>query len=82
MATSPHSNPEVAGSSLARSQCPYGSGFTPRIRFAGCWSARWDHLEGWEDHGISPPPPTLKHLILSLTYLLFVTLFVKILYLK
>ncbi|MFS7974196.1 hypothetical protein Hanom_Chr09g00865771 [Helianthus anomalus] len=29
MATSPHSNPEVAGSSLARSQCPYGSGFTP-----------------------------------------------------
>ncbi|MFS7975410.1 hypothetical protein Hanom_Chr10g00880281 [Helianthus anomalus] len=29
MATSPHSNPEVAGSSLARSQCPYGSGVTP-----------------------------------------------------
>ncbi|MFS7917792.1 putative glucuronosyltransferase [Helianthus anomalus] len=29
MATSPHSNLEVAGSSLARSQCPYGSGFTP-----------------------------------------------------
>ncbi|MFS7926192.1 hypothetical protein Hanom_Chr04g00294101 [Helianthus anomalus] len=35
MATSPHSNPEVAGSSLARSQCPYGSGFTPRLRLAG-----------------------------------------------
>ncbi|MFS8012617.1 hypothetical protein Hanom_Chr14g01322951 [Helianthus anomalus] len=34
-ATSPHSNPEVAGSSLARSQCPYGSGFTPRLRLAG-----------------------------------------------
>ncbi|MFS7975387.1 hypothetical protein Hanom_Chr10g00880001 [Helianthus anomalus] len=29
MATSPHSNSEVAGSSLARSQCPYGSGLTP-----------------------------------------------------
>ncbi|MFS7907688.1 hypothetical protein Hanom_Chr01g00074271 [Helianthus anomalus] len=57
MATSPHSNPEVAGSSLARSQCPYGSGFTPRLRLAGWRSARWDHLGGWEDHGISPPPP-------------------------
>ncbi|MFS7986683.1 hypothetical protein Hanom_Chr11g01013191 [Helianthus anomalus] len=34
MATSPHSNPEVADSSLARSQCPYGSGFTPRLRLA------------------------------------------------
>ncbi|MFS8018456.1 hypothetical protein Hanom_Chr15g01392251 [Helianthus anomalus] len=39
MATSPHSNPEVAGSSLARSQCPYGSGFTPRLRLAGWRSA-------------------------------------------
>ncbi|MFS7940649.1 hypothetical protein Hanom_Chr05g00466901 [Helianthus anomalus] len=57
MATSPHSNPEVAGSSLARSQCPYGSGFTPRLRLAGWRSARWDHLGGWEDRGISPPPP-------------------------
>ncbi|MFS8030843.1 hypothetical protein Hanom_Chr17g01538861 [Helianthus anomalus] len=38
MATSPHSNPEVAGSSLARSQCPYGSGFTPKLRLAG-WVA-------------------------------------------
>ncbi|MFS7936170.1 hypothetical protein Hanom_Chr05g00412321 [Helianthus anomalus] len=56
MATSPHSNPEVAGSSLARSQCPYGSRFTPRIRLAGRRSARWDHLGGWEDRGISPPP--------------------------
>ncbi|MFS7909741.1 hypothetical protein Hanom_Chr02g00098131 [Helianthus anomalus] len=56
MATSPHSNPEVAGSSLARSQCPYGSGFTPRLRLAGWRSARWDHLGGWEDRGISPPP--------------------------
>ncbi|KAJ0913813.1 hypothetical protein HanPSC8_Chr06g0231561 [Helianthus annuus] len=54
MATSPHSNPEVAGSSLARSQCPYGSGFTPRLRLAGWRSARWDHLGGWEDRGISP----------------------------
>ncbi|MFS7965465.1 hypothetical protein Hanom_Chr09g00762581 [Helianthus anomalus] len=35
MATSPHSNPEVAGSSLARSQCPYGSGFTPRGLLGG-----------------------------------------------
>ncbi|MFS7997640.1 hypothetical protein Hanom_Chr12g01144151 [Helianthus anomalus] len=44
MATSPHSNPEVASSSLAHSQCPYGSGFTPRLRLAGWRSARWDHL--------------------------------------
>ncbi|MFS8018288.1 hypothetical protein Hanom_Chr15g01390301 [Helianthus anomalus] len=57
MATSPHSNPEVACSSLARSQCPYGSGFTPRLRLVGWRSARWDHLGGWEDRGISPPPP-------------------------
>ncbi|MFS7944376.1 hypothetical protein Hanom_Chr06g00511391 [Helianthus anomalus] len=57
MATSPHSNPEVAGSSLARAQCPYGSGFTPRLRLARWQSARWDHLGGWEDRGISPPPP-------------------------
>ncbi|MFS7982879.1 hypothetical protein Hanom_Chr11g00967951 [Helianthus anomalus] len=56
MATSSHSNPEVAGSSLAHSQCPYGSGFTPRLRLAGWRSARWDHLGGWEDRGISPPP--------------------------
>ncbi|MFS8004917.1 hypothetical protein Hanom_Chr13g01231341 [Helianthus anomalus] len=57
MATSPHSNPEVAVSSLARSQCPYGSGFTPRLRLARWRSARWDQLGGWEDRGISPPPP-------------------------
>ncbi|MFS8033196.1 hypothetical protein Hanom_Chr17g01566661 [Helianthus anomalus] len=57
MTTSPHSNPEVAGSSLARSQCPYGSGFTPRLRLAGWRSARWDHLGGWEERGISPPLP-------------------------
>ncbi|MFS7986022.1 hypothetical protein Hanom_Chr11g01005561 [Helianthus anomalus] len=56
MATSPHSNPEVASSSLARSQCPYDSGFTPRLRLVGWRSARWDHLGGWEDRGISPPP--------------------------
>ncbi|MFS8005209.1 hypothetical protein Hanom_Chr13g01234701 [Helianthus anomalus] len=62
MATSPHSNPEVAGSSLARSQCPYGSGFTPRLSLAGWRSARWDHLGGWEDRGISPPPPNKMHL--------------------
>ncbi|MFS7980840.1 hypothetical protein Hanom_Chr10g00943911 [Helianthus anomalus] len=37
MVTSPHSNPEVAGSSLARSQCPYGSGFTPQTQ--ACWVA-------------------------------------------
>ncbi|MFS7978764.1 hypothetical protein Hanom_Chr10g00919281 [Helianthus anomalus] len=54
MATSPHSNPEVAGLSLARSQCPYGSEFTPRLRLAGWRSTRWDHLGGWEDRGISP----------------------------
>ncbi|MFS7924003.1 hypothetical protein Hanom_Chr03g00267461 [Helianthus anomalus] len=54
MATSPHSNPEVASSSLARSQCPYGSGFTPRLRLAGWRSARWDHLGGWENRGIRP----------------------------
>ncbi|MFS7953839.1 hypothetical protein Hanom_Chr07g00623281 [Helianthus anomalus] len=54
MATSPHSNPEVAGSSLVCSQCPYGSGFTPRLRLAGWRSVRWDHLGGWEDRGISP----------------------------
>ncbi|MFS8031252.1 hypothetical protein Hanom_Chr17g01543611 [Helianthus anomalus] len=54
MATSPHSNPEVAGSSLARSQCPYSSGFTPRLSLAGWRSARWDHLGGWEDRGIPP----------------------------
>ncbi|MFS7983212.1 hypothetical protein Hanom_Chr11g00971911 [Helianthus anomalus] len=57
MATSTHSNPEVAGSSLARSQCAYGSGFTPRLRLAGWRSARWDHLGGWEDRGKTPPPP-------------------------
>ncbi|MFS7934805.1 hypothetical protein Hanom_Chr05g00396011 [Helianthus anomalus] len=43
--TSPHSNPE-ADSSLARSQCPYGSGFTPRLRLIGWRCARWDHLGG------------------------------------
>ncbi|MFS7967255.1 hypothetical protein Hanom_Chr09g00783851 [Helianthus anomalus] len=53
MDTSPHSNPEVAGSSLAPSQCPYGSGFTSRLSLAGWRSARWDHLGGWEDRGIS-----------------------------
>ncbi|MFS7991813.1 hypothetical protein Hanom_Chr12g01075001 [Helianthus anomalus] len=56
MATSPHSNPEVAGSSLTRSQCPYGNGFIPRLRLAGWRSVRWDYLVGWEDRGISPPP--------------------------
>ncbi|MFS7936704.1 hypothetical protein Hanom_Chr05g00418941 [Helianthus anomalus] len=61
MATGPHSNPEVAGSNLARSQCPYGSGFTPRLRLAGWQSARWDHLGGWEDRGIPPPPPPHKN---------------------
>ncbi|MFS7962517.1 hypothetical protein Hanom_Chr08g00727541 [Helianthus anomalus] len=57
MATIPHSNLKVAGSSLARSQCPYGSGFTPRLRLAGWRSARWDHLGGWGGRGKSPPPP-------------------------
>ncbi|MFS7968707.1 hypothetical protein Hanom_Chr09g00800741 [Helianthus anomalus] len=56
MVTSTHSNPEVASLSLALSQCPYGSGFTLRLRLAGLRSARWDHLGGWEDRGISPPP--------------------------
>ncbi|MFS7999329.1 hypothetical protein Hanom_Chr12g01164771 [Helianthus anomalus] len=54
MATSRHSNPKVEGSSLAHSQCLYGSGFTPRLRLAGWRSARWDHLGGWDDRGISP----------------------------
>ncbi|MFS7995512.1 hypothetical protein Hanom_Chr12g01118761 [Helianthus anomalus] len=57
MATRPHSNPEVAGSSLARSQCPYGNGFTPRLRLVGWRSVRWDHLGGWENREISPSPP-------------------------
>ncbi|MFS7926469.1 hypothetical protein Hanom_Chr04g00297431 [Helianthus anomalus] len=57
MATSPHSNPEVAGSSLARSQCPYGNGFTPRLRLAGWRSARWDYPGGWGGRGTPPPPP-------------------------
>ncbi|MFS7956183.1 hypothetical protein Hanom_Chr07g00651571 [Helianthus anomalus] len=65
MATSPHSNPEVASSSLARSQCPYGSGFTRRLRLAGWRSARWDHLGGWEDRGIPPPPPQLPSVQLT-----------------
>ncbi|MFS8013200.1 hypothetical protein Hanom_Chr14g01330001 [Helianthus anomalus] len=69
MATSPHSNPEVAGSSLARSQCPYGSGFTPRLRLAGWRSARWDHLGGCEARGIPPPPPPTFHA----TFFFFVT---------
>ncbi|MFS8020938.1 hypothetical protein Hanom_Chr16g01421621 [Helianthus anomalus] len=51
---------EVAGSSRARSQCPYGSGFTPRLRLAGWRSARWDHLGGWEDRGISPPTGVVR----------------------
>ncbi|MFS8001219.1 hypothetical protein Hanom_Chr13g01187711 [Helianthus anomalus] len=57
-----HSNPEVASSSLARSQCPYGSGFTPRLRLAGWRSARCDHLGGWGDRGTPPPPPKLEDL--------------------
>ncbi|MFS7999613.1 hypothetical protein Hanom_Chr12g01168451 [Helianthus anomalus] len=61
MATSPHSNPEVVGSSLARSQCPYGSRFTSRLRLAGWQSARWDHLGGWEYRGISPSGHYLKY---------------------
>ncbi|MFS8035068.1 hypothetical protein Hanom_Chr17g01588701 [Helianthus anomalus] len=66
MATSPHSNPQVAGSSLARFQCPYGSGFTPRLRLTEWWSARWDHLGGWEDRGISP----LVLKVINTTYLM------------
>ncbi|MFS7947663.1 hypothetical protein Hanom_Chr06g00550901 [Helianthus anomalus] len=71
MATSSHSNPEVAGSSLARSQCPYGSGFTPKLRLAGWRSARWDHLGGWEDRGIPPPPPTYSYTIFGCLFLIF-----------
>ncbi|MFS8017387.1 hypothetical protein Hanom_Chr15g01379791 [Helianthus anomalus] len=56
MATNPHSNPEVAGSSLARSQCPYGSGFTPRLRLAGWRSARWDPRRLGGPWNIPPPP--------------------------
>ncbi|MFS7936312.1 hypothetical protein Hanom_Chr05g00414081 [Helianthus anomalus] len=57
MATSPHFNPEVAGSSLSRSQCPYGKGFILRLRLAAWRSARWDHLDSLENRGIPPPPP-------------------------
>ncbi|MFS8025292.1 hypothetical protein Hanom_Chr16g01473271 [Helianthus anomalus] len=56
MAISPHSNPEVVGSSLARSQCPYGSGFTPRLRLwvAVCEVGSPRRFGGpW----IIPPPP-------------------------
>ncbi|MFS7984640.1 hypothetical protein Hanom_Chr11g00988851 [Helianthus anomalus] len=77
MATSPHSNPEVAGSSLARSQCPYGSGFTPRLRLVGWRSARWDHLSGWEDRGISPQPSSF-HIFMNLVpFVLLTRLFVS-----
>ncbi|MFS8004128.1 hypothetical protein Hanom_Chr13g01222041 [Helianthus anomalus] len=61
MATSPHSNPGVAGSSLARSQCPYGSGFTPRLRLAGWRSARWNPLGGGGARENPPPPPPQRH---------------------
>ncbi|MFS7920653.1 hypothetical protein Hanom_Chr03g00227361 [Helianthus anomalus] len=65
MLISPHSKLELTGSSLARSQCPYGSRFTLRLMLAGWRSARWDHLGGWKDRGISPPPPPHPpHLIL------------------
>ncbi|MFS7924824.1 hypothetical protein Hanom_Chr03g00277191 [Helianthus anomalus] len=75
MATSSHSNPEVASSSLAHSQCPYGSRFTSRVRLAGWRSARWDHLGGWEDRGISP------HFVYILDWkLLFACLFRKTAY--
>ncbi|MFS8023152.1 hypothetical protein Hanom_Chr16g01448101 [Helianthus anomalus] len=70
MATSPHSNPEVAGSSLARSQCRYGSGFTPRLRLAGWRSARWDHLGGWEDR---PPPPPSYNIKFNKTHLVILS---------
>ncbi|MFS8019922.1 hypothetical protein Hanom_Chr15g01409401 [Helianthus anomalus] len=60
MATSLHSNPEVAGSSLPRCQCPYGRGFTSRLRLVGLRSSRWAHLDGWEDRGIPPPPQKKK----------------------
>ncbi|MFS8010723.1 hypothetical protein Hanom_Chr14g01300341 [Helianthus anomalus] len=63
MVTSPHSNPEVASSSLARSQCPYGNGFTPRLRLAGWRPARWDRLDGWEDRRISPPTNCFTHIM-------------------
>ncbi|MFS8026527.1 hypothetical protein Hanom_Chr16g01487771 [Helianthus anomalus] len=57
MANSPHSNPEVAGSSLARSQCPYGSGFTPDSGLLG------GDLRGGITSAVGrtveyPPPPT------------------------
>ncbi|MFS7937360.1 hypothetical protein Hanom_Chr05g00426661 [Helianthus anomalus] len=59
MATSPHSNPEVVGSSLARSQCPYGSGFTPDSGLLGVG------LRGGITSAVGrtveyPPPPTIK----------------------
>ncbi|MFS8032101.1 hypothetical protein Hanom_Chr17g01553641 [Helianthus anomalus] len=57
MATNPHSNPEVAGSSLARSQCPHGSGFTPRLRLGGGGSGGGGPPRGGEGRGIPPPPP-------------------------
>ncbi|MFS8026645.1 hypothetical protein Hanom_Chr16g01489201 [Helianthus anomalus] len=57
MATSPHSNPEVAGSSLARSQFPYCSEFTPDSGLLG------GGLRGGITSAVGgtveyPPPPT------------------------
>ncbi|MFS8033833.1 hypothetical protein Hanom_Chr17g01574221 [Helianthus anomalus] len=68
MATSPHSNPEVADSSLACSQCPYGSGFTPDSGLLG------GGLRGGITSAVGrtveyPPPPYLDvisiHVVLS-----------------
>ncbi|MFS7980606.1 hypothetical protein Hanom_Chr10g00941361 [Helianthus anomalus] len=59
MAISPHSNPEVAGSSLARYQCPHSSGFTPDSGLlggglrCGITSAVGRTVE-------YPPPPTRR----------------------
>ncbi|MFS7914098.1 hypothetical protein Hanom_Chr02g00149391 [Helianthus anomalus] len=57
--SNPHSNLEVAGSSLARSQCPYGSGFTPDSGLLG------GGLQGGITSVVGrtveyPPPPHLS----------------------
>ncbi|MFS7909320.1 hypothetical protein Hanom_Chr01g00093211 [Helianthus anomalus] len=58
MATSPHSNPEVAGSSLARSRCPYGSRFTPDSGLLG--GGLRGGITSAVGRTVEYPPPPLK----------------------
>ncbi|MFS7968727.1 hypothetical protein Hanom_Chr09g00800951 [Helianthus anomalus] len=60
MATSPHSNLEVAGSSLARSQCLYGSGFIPSL-LGGSLRGGITSAGGWTVEYPPPPPPHLQN---------------------